>query len=158
MQPRFAVPGLIHRTHKESINMEYGTALFLFLAAAVVATFAFCSIVVWVSTPARERQARDRIALLKTLAENPSDTAREVLALLREEEGKRAARRQAEEKRGYVVGGLVVMAVGVGLGVMLLALGNDGGVWSVGLIPFLIGCVLLGAGLFSNRQAPIIRS
>ena len=132
--------------------MESGTALFLFLAAAVVAVFAFCSIVVWVSAPARERQVRDRIALLKTLAENPSDTAREVLALLREEEGKGAARRQAEEKRGYVVGGLVVMAVGVGLGVMLVALGNDDGVWSVGLLPFLIGCVLLGAGLFLNRS------
>jgi uncharacterized membrane protein YczE len=36
---------------------------------------------------------------------------------------------------------------------MLAILDNRGGTWSVALIPFLIGCVLLGAGLFKNRRA-----
>jgi uncharacterized membrane protein YczE len=45
------------------------------------------------------------------------------------------------------------MAVGVGLGAMLAVLDNRGGAWSVALIPFLIGCVLLGAGLFKYRGA-----
>ncbi|HEY3625020.1 MAG TPA: hypothetical protein VGL00_02015 [Terracidiphilus sp.] len=126
--------------------------MFLFLAAAVVAVFAFCSIVVWVSTPARERQARDRLALLKTIAEHPGENARQVLELLRQEDEKRVERREREERRGWIVGGLIVMAVGAGLGVMLAVLGDGGGVWSVGLIPFLIGCVLLGAGMLAHRR------
>jgi hypothetical protein len=85
--------------------------LFLFLAGAVIAVFAFASIVVLVTTPARERQARDRMALLKTLAENPSEQARE---------------------------------------------GNRDS-WQVpvaaGMIPFLIGCVLLGTGLVGIRTS-----
>jgi uncharacterized membrane protein YczE len=52
-----------------------------------------------------------------------------------------------------MVGGLIVMAVGLGLGTMLAIFDTRGGAWSVALIPFLIGCVLLGAGLFKNRGA-----
>jgi hypothetical protein len=132
--------------------MQPNAALFLFLAAAVVAVFAFCSIVVWVSTPARERQARDRLALLKTLAERPGENAAQILELLRREDEKRAERRERDEKSGYIIGGLIVMAVGGGLGAMLAILDNRGE-WSVALIPFLIGCVLLGAGLFKYRGA-----
>jgi hypothetical protein len=126
--------------------------LFLFLAAAVVAVFPFCSIALWVTTPARERETRDRLALLKTLAEQPGENARQVLDVLREEEGRNAERRAREERRGWIVAGLIVMAVGAGVGVTLEILSTTGGrVWAVGLIPFLIGCVLLGAGLFGNR-------
>jgi hypothetical protein len=132
--------------------MPVNAALFLFLAAAVVAVFAFCSIVVWVSTPARERQARDRLALLKTLAEQPGENARQILEWLRTEDEKRIERREREEKRGFIVGGLVVLAVGLGLGIMLAILDNRGGAWTVALIPLLIGCVLLGAGLLRNSR------
>lgn len=138
-------------------KMTANAALFLFLAAAVVAVFAFASIVVWVSTPARERQARDRLALLKALVDNPSEQAREVLNLLREEDATRAWRRAREERRGWVVGGLILIVVAVGLGIMLALLGNRDA-WSVavaaGLIPFLIGCVLLGIGLVGDYGRP----
>jgi hypothetical protein len=133
-------------------------AIFLFLAAAVIAVFAFLSIVVWVSTPARERQARDRLALLKTLAENPSEQAKQVLDLLRQEDALRRERREREERKGWITGGLITMAVGIGLGLMLALVGNRDS-WTVALgvslIPFLIGCVLLGVGLSSRR--PIVR-
>ena len=76
--------------------MPTNAALFLFLAAAVIAVFAFSSIVVWVSTPARERQARDRLALLKTLAEHPGEHARQVLDLLREEDEAPARKKERE--------------------------------------------------------------
>jgi hypothetical protein len=132
--------------------MPTTAALFLFLAAAIVAVFAFASIVVWVTTPARERQTRDRLALLKTLAENPGEQARQVLDLLREEDSKRAERREREERHGWIVGGLIVISVGLGLGIMLAILDNRGGAWSVALIPFLIGCVILGAGLLRSRR------
>ena len=130
--------------------MPTNAALFLFLAAAVIAVFAFSSIVAWVSTPARERQARDRLALLKTLAEHPGEHAGQVLDFLREEDEIRVKKKEREDQRGWIVGGLIVIAVGVGLGVMLVILG-DRGVWSVALIPFLIGCVLLGTGMLAYR-------
>jgi predicted permease len=132
--------------------MPTNAAMFLFLAAAVVAVFAFASIVAWISIPARERQARDRLGLLKTLAEHPGDHAIQVLDFLREEDEIRTKKRQREDQRGWIVGGLIVIAVGVGLGVMLGVLG-DRGDWSVALIPLLIGCVLLGAGMFGYRTS-----
>lgn len=132
--------------------MPTNAALFLFLAAAVIAVFAFSSIVAWVSTPARERQARDRLALLKTLAEHPGEHARQVLDFLRDEA--RARKKEREEQRGWIAGGLIVIAVGVGLGVMLVILG-DRGDWTVALIPFLIGCVLLGVGALSPKAGQI---
>ena len=132
--------------------MPTNAALFLFLAAAVIAVFAFSSIVAWVSTPARERQARDRLALLKTLAEHPGEHARQMLDFLRDEA--RARKKEREEQRGWIAGGLIVIAVGVGLGVMLVILG-DRGDWTVALIPFLIGCVLLGVGALSPKAGQI---
>lgn len=131
--------------------MPVNAALFLFLAAAVVAVFSFLSVVVWVSTPAQERQARDRIALLKTAAESPGENAALVIEMLREEDRLREERRLRDERKGYVVGGMVVTAVGVGLSVMLSTLGNPK-LWSIGIIPFLIGCVLLGAGMLSSKR------
>lgn len=132
--------------------MPTNAALFLFLATAVIAVFAFSSIVAWVSTPARERQARDRLALLKTLAEHPGEHARQVLDFLRDEA--RARKKEREEQRGWIAGGLIVIAVGVGLGVMLVILG-DRGDWTVALIPFLIGCVLLGVGALFPKAGQI---
>jgi hypothetical protein len=119
--------------------------MFLFLGAAVVAVFAFCSIVVWVSVPLRERQARERLALLRALAENPGENALRVLEFLREEDARRAANRAGQDRKGWIVGGLIMMAVGAGLGGMLLEIG-DRGDWAVGLIPFMIGCVLVTVG------------
>ena len=126
--------------------MPLNAAMFLFLAATVVAVFAFLSIAVWVTAPAQERRARERMQLLKSVAEQPGEPLPRVLDMLREEDRRREQRRREEERRGYVVGGLVLAAVGVGVGI-LLRLTNAGGVWSVGLLLVLIGCVLVGTGM-----------
>ena len=136
--------------------MATNAALFLFLAAAVLAVFAFASIVVWVNGPARERLARDRMALLKTLAESPSAQAREVLDYLREEDRKRTQKKEREERRGWVLGGLILLAVGIALAVMAVGLGDPKAA-SVGIIPFLIGCVLLGMAAFLARGGKEVR-
>jgi hypothetical protein len=120
--------------------------MFLFLAALAAGLFAFLTIATWVAGPAKERLARDRFALLKTLAEQPGENASRVLEMLRKEDEERIARRQREERRGWIDGGLVLMAVGLGLGVMMTTLIGPGE-WSVGLIPFLLGCALFGIGL-----------
>lgn len=51
-----------------------------------------------------------------------------------------AARRRAQ---GLMIGGLVTLAVGLSLGVMLYYIAGEPGVWSVGLIPIAIGVALL---------------
>ncbi len=119
-------------------------AVFGLLAAASVAVFAFLSIVVWVQAQAAERKTRDRFALLKALAENPGENAQRVLAYLREEEQGKLARKAVEERKGFMVGGMVCIACGIGLWVMIpTALG-------VGLLVFLVGVALLPFG-FPSR-------
>jgi hypothetical protein len=133
--------------------MSSGAALFLFLAAAAIGLFAFLSVAVWASAPAQERQARDRLALLKTLAESPGENAARVLEMLLQEDQSKRIRKLREERRGYMLGGLITMVVGVALAVMFVALPGKPGAWSISLIPFLIGCVLFGAGLAMNRNS-----
>jgi hypothetical protein len=126
--------------------MIVNAALFLFLAAIVVSVFAFLSIVAWITVPAKERQARDRFALLKTLAELPGENAARVLDLLQQDDEARAARRERDERRSWTDSGIILIAVGFGLTGMLAPGGH--GNWSVGLIPLLLGLALIFIGLF----------
>lgn len=129
--------------------MPVNAAMFLFLAATVVAVFAFLSIAVWVTGPTHERLARERLALLRTVAESQNENARMVLEMLRREDEMRAARKAREKREGWILSGLIVIATGVGLGMMMIAL-EGGRTWSIAAIPLLIGCVLLGVGLHAN--------
>jgi len=104
---------------------------------------------VGVRTVARA-QARERLALLQALAQNPGENALRVLEFLREEDARRAANRARQDRRGWIAGGLIMMAVGAGLGGMLLEIG-DRGDWAVGLIPFMIGCVWCRSERLSSR-------
>ena len=122
-------------------------AMFLFLAAGAVGLFAFLSVATWVGTEAHSRKARDRIALLKAIAENPNENALKVLDLLREQEERERARKEREERKGYLVGGLLTVAAGVALVTMFLAMDVKSGAWAVGLIPLLIGVVLALVGV-----------
>ena len=60
----------------------------------------------------------------------------------------------ARQARGLMVGGIVTLAVGIGLGLMLGLL-NDGSehVWAVGLIPTFVGIGLLIASRFVRNSA-----
>ena len=125
-------------------------AMFLFLAAGAVGLFAFLSVATWVGTEAHSRKARDRTALLKSIAENPNENALKVLDLLREEDERQRLRKEREERKGYLVGGFVTVATGVALSIMFLALDAKAGVWTVGLIPLLIGVVLTLVGVYTK--------
>jgi predicted cobalt transporter CbtA len=127
--------------------MPVHAALFLFLAAIVVSVFAFLSAAAWITVPAKERQARDRFALLKTLAELPGENAARVLDLFQKDDEARAARRERDERRSWTDSGVILVAIGFGLAGMLVVLGGHGS-WSVGLIPSLLGCALIFIGLF----------
>jgi hypothetical protein len=132
-------------------------AQFLFIGAAVVAVFAFLSVASWAGIRAGERKALERYALLRKLAELPTESARLILEDLRnDEERKRQARaaKQAESWVERLQGGFVVGAVGIGLMVMLQSLEPGQGLWSVGLIPTLVGLVMIVFALFTRRTPP----
>ncbi len=132
--------------------MQPNTAMFLMIAAAVVAFFAFLSISSWSAAQARERRERDRYALLKAVAEQPGENAQRVLEAMKQQELQESARKQDEERRGYLVGGLVLLAVGTGLSVMLAAVSDKPHMWTVGLIMLLIGVVMTGVGVSMRRR------
>jgi Domain of unknown function (DUF6249) len=136
---------------KELIDMPVNAALFIFLAAIVVSVFAFLSISVWITVPARERQARDRSALLKTLAEHPGENVTQILALLQKEDQARAARSLRDKRRSWVESGIILIAVGLGLAGMMMLHGGSGNNWSVGLIPLLLGLAMIAIGIFRNH-------
>ena len=124
---------------------------FLFLAAGAVGLFAFLSAAAWAAAQFGYRKARDRYALLRALAEMPGDNAARVLEMVRSDEERERRRKEEEERRGHLIGGLVCIAVGVGLMIMLAAVA-EGGTWTVGLIPFLVGVVILPFGLSRRRR------
>jgi hypothetical protein len=116
-----------------------GVAMFGFLAVGAIALFSFISVAHWLSTRQNERETRERFALLKLLLEHPGEEGTRVMAAWREQE----AMAELKDRRQRQMGGLVACATGVGLGVMMAVLAGPGtGVWSIGLIPFLVGLTI----------------
>jgi hypothetical protein len=130
--------------------MFEGSSLFIFLAAGALGLFSFLTVGAWVGGNSRERFVRDRFALLKTLAEQPGENAARVIEMLRKEDEERRQKRREEERRGWIDGGLVLIAVGVGLGAMLEIMATRSGAWAVGLIPLLLGFMLAIIGFFKE--------
>lgn len=126
-------------------------ALFFFLAVGAVALFSFIAVATWASARKEERVALYRSELLKKVTEQTGEGARQVLTILREE----AAQKELAKRRGLLLGGLITAVVGIGLITMLSGIGDsEVHVWSVGLIPLLIGVVLFLFGWFAIRPAP----
>lgn len=131
-------------------------AMFLFVSTLVVAVFAFLSVASWAGIRAEERKTLERMALLRKLADQPAESARLVLEHVREEDlrrdRRRALRAQVKWRDGLQMG-LVLVAVGVGLGVMLEALSDKPGIWSIGVVPGLVGIVVAIFALMSRPKA-----
>ena len=131
---------------------------FLFLAAGAVSLFTFLSIAHWVNIQAAERQTRERFALLKKIAEQPSDSAKLVLDLLREEDAK--ARTQTEQKavatrRDSMQTGAVLMALGAGVALAFAIASSRPRLWALGLIPALVGLVVMAFAAMDGRDGEI---
>ncbi|HUV97008.1 MAG TPA: hypothetical protein VMV98_06020 [Acidobacteriaceae bacterium] len=118
-------------------------AVFVWLSIGSIALFTFLGVAAWTGTRARERELYYKNDLLKKIAESPEAGGNAALQYLREQH------RLAQEKRrgGLQLGGLVTVAVGVGLMIFLLAMVHRP-VFFVGLIPLLIGAVLFLYGRF----------
>ena len=103
----------------------------------LIGGFAFVSVIGWARERRKEREAFCRSEVLKKVAESPEGTAQKVLELLRQEDQGRQVRR----REGLKLAGLVNIAAGVGLS-LLLAVVSGRGMWLLGMIPLFVGTVL----------------
>jgi peptidoglycan/LPS O-acetylase OafA/YrhL len=117
--------------------------LFLFLAVGSIALFSFIAVATWAGERRKEREAYYRSETIKRVAELQGTGSQSALEVLREEE-RIALRRRTE---GQKLGGLITLAVGIGMFVFLRALmvadHDPEPAYLVGLIPALIGAALL---------------
>ena len=130
-----------------------GAALFLFLATGAISLFSFLTLTHWVSTRKAERIATERLALYRRLGELPTESAAMVLERLREEEfrhDRELQLRAVHGRRDTRRTGVIIMAAALGLGVFLLNIVPNEPVWTVSLIPVLIGFVFFVFGAFSR--------
>jgi len=118
------------------------TAVFMFLSVGAVALFSFIAVASWADARRKEREAYYKSETLKKLSESQGSAA--VLELLREEQKQAAAKR----REGLRLGGLINIAVGVGLMIFLAGLIRDERAYLLGVIPLLIGLALLSYSLF----------
>ena len=114
-------------------------SMWLVPISAIVGVFSFITVLAWVGEKRKERESFYRSEVLKKIADNPGDAARNVLELMREQE--RSA--EIRMREGMKLGGLITAAVGIGLMIFLTFLVNGAPVWMVGLIPLLVGAALL---------------
>ena len=115
--------------------------IFVFLSFGAIALFSFIAVATWSGERRREREAYYRSETLKRIAEAQSAGGGSALEFLHEEE-----RIEARRKReGQKLGGLITMAVGVGMMIFLHALPDADArfAYRVGLIPLFIGIALL---------------
>jgi hypothetical protein len=114
----------------------------MFLSVGAAALFSFIAVTVWATERRKEREAFYRSETIKKVAESASSGA--ALEFLRETERVSAGRIRG----GLRLGGLIAMAAGIGVMVFLRAIIPGTPVYLAGVIPLLVGAVLLGYGQF----------
>ncbi len=121
----------------------------LLVTVPVVAAFMFVSIVVWAENRRRERESYYRHETYRKMMEVSGPGAQSVVDFMREEEA-REARKRVE---GMKFAGLILLAVGAGLMIFLRFLVPHPPVYLVGLIPLLIGVVMVVYGFLGTRNS-----
>ena len=131
--------------------MDNDLGQFLFLAAGSVALFAYLSVIHWVNTRAAERQTRERYSVLRKITEQPTESGQLVLQLLQEEDAraqKKEREQQIEARRTGMLAGATMIATGLGLMIMFAFLSRRA--WAIGMVPMLVGIVVLAFAAFSK--------
>jgi hypothetical protein len=113
----------------------------------IPAAFTLAVLTLWLEHQARQREANFRQETYRKMLEQPGGSVEAVRVLLREDE----ARRREEQAANARLGGMLAMATGVGISVVLYAITPAKRVFLVGLIPVLVGLVLFAQSLFIGR-------
>jgi hypothetical protein len=119
-----------------------GSMIFLIPVVAIVSVFTFVAIAAWSDNRRKEREAYYRHETLRKLAETGGDSADSVLEVMRQEERGRARRRL----EGLKLGGMITAVSGAGAMILLFSLARE--LYLAGLIPLLIGLVMLVYAFF----------
>jgi len=104
-----------------------------------IALFSFLAVTTWSEARRKEREAYYTSETLKKIAESSGEGAKSALELLREQERNLVRRR----REGMKLGGLITVAVGIGVMVLLRGILHDEPFYLSGLIPLLIGLAFL---------------
>jgi hypothetical protein len=121
-------------------EMPGGFGLWMFLSIGAVALFVvFIPVTSWIDSQRREREAFYKAETTRRLAESSGEGAKAAIELLREQD----RMSQRKKREGLKIGGVVNIAVGVGVMIFLHALVKEEPVYLCGLIPGLIGVALL---------------
>ncbi|HZU10526.1 MAG TPA: hypothetical protein VFA02_11550 [Pseudacidobacterium sp.] len=132
--------------------------IFIFLSVGAISMFGFMAVASWAGARQQERESYYKNDMLKKLADSSSSGAAATLEYLREQERIALARRAQKKHEGYIVGGMINLAVGVALMVFLHAIVREQPVFYVGLVPGLIGVALIAyALLFLPRSSAGLR-
>jgi hypothetical protein len=126
-----------------------GVALFGFLAIGAVALFSMIAVASWANARQKERETYYKTDMIKKVAESQGAGAASALELMREE----ARIASVRTKEGLKIGGLVMVAIGIGLLVFLHALVTDAPVYLCGVLVFLIGAALYGGSYVVTAPA-----
>ena len=124
----------------EEVFESFG--LWAFLSIGAVALFAvFIPLVTYIDGRVKEREAYYKAETLRRLAESSGEGAKAAMELMREE----GRQKQIKRIEGMKIGGLVNVAVGIGLTIFLRSLlgPGAGSPWLCGLIPGMIGVAML---------------
>ena len=122
--------------------MQPAQMFFVMIIIVVTASLSLVAVIMWLAARMKEREDYYRSETLKKIAESPSSTT--ALDYLRE-----ADRITARRTRGGLrLGGLIAMSIGIGLMVFLRTLTPESGVYTVGVIPLLVGVSLFGYSQF----------
>jgi len=138
------VPDEEGKTPFEEESMEI---MYAFASVIIVCLFTFLSVAIFAVSRRKEREAYYRSESLRRISETPETAAATVLEMMREEQ--RLKERNSRERTK--VGGLINIAVGLGLSIFLFSVGGRESPYLCGLIPLFIGIAML---FYALKLAP----
>jgi hypothetical protein len=111
---------------------------------AIVATFTFVTVVHWVDSQRKEREAYYKAETLRRVTEASGEGARAAVELMHQD----ARLKRLTAREGLKITGLINLGVGIGVMVFLHELLKGTAIYLCGLIPALIGVGFLAYVFF----------
>ena len=115
------------------------TLAIMFPVAIILVVFAFVSVLHWIDSQRKERDAFYKAETLRRVTEASGEGAKAAIELMHEDE----RIKQIKTREGMKIGGLINIGVGVGVMIFLHELLKGTAIYLSGLIPALIGAGFL---------------